>query len=70
VTQRTYVASTGDTADSIAWRVYGTQEGHVVEQLLNANKALANADTIPAGTLVLLPDLQPQAQQAGIRLWD
>lgn len=71
MTTQTYIASDGDTADYIAWRVYGTQGARVVEQLLSANPHLADAGpTLTAGTVVNLPDLNTTPQLAGVRLWD
>lgn len=68
---RQYAASTGDTVDFIAWRVYGTQDSGVVEQLLEANPGLADmGPQLQAGTLVNLPDIDTTAKAAGIRLWD
>jgi phage tail protein X len=67
-----YIASEGDTADLIAWRVYGTQGARVVEQLLEANPGLAELGAeLPAGTVVKLPDLvDTQGDQGGVKLWD
>lgn len=68
---REFVASEGDTVDLIAWRVYGTQEARVVEQLLDANPGVADLGvTLPAGTRLVLPDLNTAADLGGVRLWD
>lgn len=68
---QTYIASSGDTVDYIAWRVYGTQEAQVVERLLDANPGVADiGPVLPAGTRLTLPDLDTTAERAGVRLWD
>lgn len=68
---QTYRTSDGDTADYIAWKYYGTQDGQVVEQLLDANPGLADrGPVLPAGVLVTLPDIQPATAAQGVRLWD
>lgn len=67
----TYRTSDGDTADYIAWKYYGTQDGQVVEQLLEANPGLADrGPVLPAGILVTLPDVQPDTAAQVVRLWD
>lgn len=68
---QTYMASEGDTVDAIAWRVYGTQDARVVEQLLEANPGAADlGPVLPAGTKVFLPVLSTKAERASVRLWD
>ena len=68
---QTYITSDGDTADSIAWKVYGTQGARVVERLLEANKGLADqGPELPAGLVVTLPELDTRAEQSGVKLWD
>lgn len=68
---QTYVSSEGDTVDFIAWKFYGTQGGRVVEQVLEANKGLADfGPELPAGTEVVLPDINTSKDLAGVRLWD
>lgn len=68
---QTYRTSDGDTADYIAWKYYGTQDGQVVEQLLAANPGLADrGPVLPLGLLVTLPDIQPATAAQVVRLWD
>lgn len=68
---QTYRTSEGDTADYIAWKYYGTQDGQVVEQLLEANPGLSDrGPVLPAGVIVTLPDIQPATASQGVRLWD
>lgn len=66
-----YVTKDGDTADLIAWNYYGTRDGLVVEQLLDANNGLADyGPLLPAGVTVALPDIAAPATQNTIKLWD
>ncbi|AWM87381.1 tail protein X [Microvirga sp. 17 mud 1-3] len=66
-----YRTSDGDTVDFIAWKHYGTTDGLVVEQLLDANKGLADMGPVmPAGVLVLLPEIDTTQKAQGIKLWD
>lgn len=66
-----YRTSQGDTADYIAWKFYGTQDGRVVEQLVDANPGLADiGPVLPAGMLLTLPDIQPATADQVVRLWD
>lgn len=65
-----YRTSDGDTVDYIAWKYYGTTEGRTVEQVLAANKGLADRGPIlPAGVLITLPDIDPTAKTPAVRLW-
>lgn len=67
-----YRTKEGDTADYIAWKYYGRQDGRVVEQLLDANPGLADyGPLLPAGLLVTLPDIEvKQEATSGVKLWD
>lgn len=66
-----YVTREGDTADLIAWRVYGTHDNGALERLLDANPGLADrGPVLPAGVLVELPEFQPAATAGGVRLWE
>ncbi len=66
-----YITSDGDTADYIAWKHYGTQEGSVVEQLVDANPGLADlGPVLSAGVLVILPEIQMATDNKVVRLWD
>ena len=66
----TYITREGDTADSIAWKFYGSTANQVVEQVLAANRGLADQGTVlPAGLAVDLPAIAQPAQQEGVRLW-
>ena len=66
-----YRTREGDTADLIAWRHYGRQDGQLVEMLVDANPGLADlGPVLPAGVQVLLPDFKEPEQVKGVRLWD
>lgn len=66
-----YTTKEGDTVDYIAWRVYGTQSGQIVELLLDANRGLADRGPIlPSGLKINLPDMPEPEQENGVRLWD
>lgn len=66
-----YKTKDGDTADFIAWKNYGTTSGLVVEQLLDANRGLADlGPVLPAGVLVTLPDIDTTKRVQGVKLWD
>lgn len=68
---QTYIASDGDTVEAIAWKAYGTQGARVVERLLEANRGLADlGPELPAGTVVVLPELDTRPEQTGVKLWD
>lgn len=66
-----YRTREGDTADLIAWKHYGRQDGQLVEMLVDANPGLADrGPVLPAGILITLPDFQLPEQVKGVRLWD
>ena len=68
---QTYRTSDGDTADYVAWKYYGTQDGKVVEQVLSANPGLADlGPLLPSGVLITLPDITPEPDAQAVRLWD
>jgi len=65
-----YTTIAGDTVDLIAWRYYGALDGRQAEQLLAANPGLAELGAVlPAGVVILLPDLAATATTQGVRLW-
>lgn len=66
-----YLTSEGDTADYIAWKHYGTQDGNVVEQLIDANPGLADrGPVLAAGVVVYLPEIENAGVTQGVKLWD
>lgn len=68
----TYRTRQGEVLDMIAFRAYGRRPG-MVEMLLAANRGIADlGPVLPIGTLVVLPDVAPQALTPAmtIKLWD
>ena len=60
----------GDTLDRICYRVYGHTAG-VTEAAYEANPGLARfGPTIPAGTLVKLPEADRQPTKPTAQLWN
>lgn len=47
----------GDRLDLICWKHYGTLDGRVVEQVLEANKGLEMNVLLNSGTVVFLPEI-------------
>ncbi|AZB63852.1 phage tail protein [Cereibacter sphaeroides] len=67
---RYYRSKDGDTADGIAWQVYGRQDGRLVEALLEANPGLADlGPVLPAGLRLSIPDAPEPVVTQGVRLW-
>ncbi len=63
-----YRAKEGEVLDEICWRHYG-RESSIVE-VLEANKGLADiSDSLPAGTVIELPDLA-EPEKSSVKLWD
>lgn len=66
----TYRTKDGDTVDWICWKHYGRSSG-TCEAVLDANPGLADTgDVLPAGVLVMLPDLPEPNRAYTVRLWD
>lgn len=67
---RYYHSKDGDTADSIAFEVYGRQDGGLVEALIEANPGLADlGPVLSAGLRLVIPDAPEPAVAQGVRLW-
>ena len=65
-----YLTSAGDSVDFIAYKHYGSLNGKVMEQVLAANKGLADyGPTLPAGITVILPVITTTGQTYGVQLW-
>ncbi len=66
----TYTTKQGDMIDAICGRFYGYSSG-AVESVLEANRDLAElGPELPAGIVIVLPDLTPPAAAQPVRLWD
>ncbi len=58
----------GDMLDDIVWRHYGRQD--VVPAVLEANQDLSlRGPVLPAGMILVLPDVPVPADAPVIRLW-
>jgi phage tail protein X len=65
-----YVTKDGDVLDAICWSHYGSRVG-TAEAVLKANPGLASRGAaLPAGVVILLPDVAAPAAQQAVRLWD
>lgn len=69
--RRSCVSEEGETVDRLVWRIFGRQDGRLVELTLDLNTGLASAGPIlPDGLRVLLPDEPAVPERAMVRLWD
>jgi len=60
----------GDLVDQIALEVYGRTAG-ATEAILNANPHLEGQPPhLPAGLVIVLPEIDAQPVTATVRLWD
>lgn len=67
---RTVLTHDGDVVDALAFTVYGPA-ARSAEAVLAANPRLADfGPVLPAGLVVVLPDLPAAKPQAVVRLWD
>jgi phage tail protein X len=67
----TYRTSRGDVLDWIVWRHYDGRQAGVIERVLEANPGLAEVGPVlPAGVLIVLPDIPPPEPQPRINIWD
>lgn len=67
---RYYHSKDGDTADRIAWAIYGRQNDRLTEALMDANPGLAAYGPIlPAGLRIMVPDAPAPGATATVRLW-
>ncbi|MGQ7247188.1 tail protein X [Halomonas sp. V046] len=67
-----YSSRDGDTVDLVVWRYYGRQDARLTEQVLEANRHLADTGPLlPAGIRIILPDVEHVAEvRAGVSLWN
>lgn len=64
-----YRTKQGDVLDAIVFKYYEGQAG-ALEQVLEANEGLAEHGAIlPAGLVVVLPDLPKPAAKESVTLW-
>lgn len=65
-----YETIEGDVIDQICHATYGTEYG-TTEAVLAANPGLADhGGRLPAGIIILLPDMQPTSTVKMLSLWD
>jgi phage tail protein X len=68
--QVTYTTKTGDMLDKVCWDYYGARAG-AYEKVLAANPTLARrGPVLPAGLVLVMPDIPAQEQAGTISLWD
>lgn len=64
-----YSCQDGDLLDAICWKHYGREDA--APAVLAANKGLARYGArLPAGLVIVLPDLPPPAPEPVTRFWD
>ena len=65
-----YLTKQGDMLDAICFKHYG-ERPHSVEAVLDANSGLAGyPPKLPAGLIIILPDLGAAIDTSKISLWD
>ena len=66
-----YHSKAGDTVDEIVWRHYENSVTGALEQVLEANRGLADlGPVLPVGTVVLLPVFEKTRESESVSLWD
>ncbi|SKA81395.1 P2-like prophage tail protein X [Thiothrix eikelboomii] len=68
---RTYTTQDGDVLDALCYAEYGAEHG-TTEAVLAVNPILAQHPAVlPAGVVILLPDLQSSSPvKTQVQLWD
>lgn len=70
MSEQQYRTKMGDTIAYIAWKHYGNQNPGTVEAVLIANPKLAlQPPELPAGIIILLPEIEQSAPQKVVTLW-
>lgn len=65
-----YRTKMGDTVAYIAWKQYGNQNPGTVEAIFLANQSLADQPAeLPAGLIIILPDIGTSEPQKVVTLW-
>ena len=66
-----YRSKEGETVDYITWKQYGNQNAGTVEKVFLANPGLSQYDdTLPAGLVVVLPEMPKSEERKTVKLWD
>ncbi len=67
----TYITKDGDTVDLIAWNYYGSGVARSTEQILEANRGLADyGPQLPSGLVITLPAIDTTVKTGGVVLWE
>lgn len=67
---REYRTKQGETISYIAWKQYGNQNPGTVEAVFTANPQLAGQPPeLPAGLILILPELEESKPQKVVTLW-
>lgn len=70
MTEQKYRTKEGDTVAYIAWKQYGNQNPGTVEAVFEANSFIADYDPeLPAGLIIILPDIEVSQPQKVVTLW-
>ena len=66
-----YVTRQNDLLDDVVFRYYGDTDRRIVEDVLEANRGIADyGPELPAGLTITLPERAPAAAETLTRLWD
>ena len=66
-----YLTRQNDLLDDVVFRYYGDTDRRIVEDVLEANRGIADyVPELPAGLTITLPERAPAAAETLTRLWD
>ena len=66
-----YLTRQNDLLDDVVFRYYGDTDRRIVEDVLEANRGLADyGPELPDGLTITLPERAPAAAETLTRLWD
>ena len=66
-----YSTRQNDLLDDVVFRYYGDTDRRIVEDVLEANRGIADyGPELPAGLTITLPERAPAAAETLTRLWD
>jgi len=70
MSDRQYRTKQGETVSYIVWKQYGNQNPGTVEAVFAANPTLANQPPeLPAGLVIILPEISESQPQKVVTLW-
>ena len=65
-----YRTNEGDRLDIIVFKAYGSVDAEIMDAVLDANPNLLNSATLPANSIVYLPEIQTtQVASTSKALW-